>query len=579
MPFKFLQSDHLLIIVVYNLELSAPGNFKSTLITQKTSSQSHLSSIALLIANATESHFLLDNIFDIQGNKILALASVLIQSNQTLKKTPNQITIRKICDINKNQNMVASRLIESKKKPLGVIKKTKRDRGIKIMINPRAGYTGFRPRGYNPIRGQPARSTSQSLPTNFQPKTEWKEEDAALLLLVYLPGFLREQVRVTADEMIRYIRVYGERILPNNIRNRFNTAYSVPKNCDLSQMKAEFANGILTIRIPKNIPAVKNADNGELEATASQYDPGVQDFTGKPKPEKIGEETPSGTTSTTSAKETKGKDVEAQGPPKAASEAVSQKGQDEGPQKANLLANTTKQIEEKSAGFDGEMADQNVTEKREKNEPKGKPVEEEKPEKVAEKPEKEEEKSEEPKIAEKVVEKPLVKEEEKDEKVVDKPLVKEEEKDEKVVDKPLVKEEEKDEKVVEKPLVKEEEKDKKVVEKPSVKEEEEDEKVVEKPLVKEEENDKKSEEPGIAESAVQKKEEQGKNERAAGDDEKQKCNEDSSEDTEKARASADKDDDMKNDENQLVVNICVAVSVIMAVGAHFYAIFSSSSKI
>ncbi|KAJ6690670.1 hypothetical protein OIU85_006876 [Salix viminalis] len=145
------------------------------------------------------------------------------------------------------------------------------------------GYTGFRPRGYNPIRGQPARTTSQSLPTNFQPKTEWKEEDAALVLLVYLPGFLREQVRVTAEEQIRYIRVDGERILSNNTRNRFNTAYSVPKNCDLSQMKAGFANGILTIRIPKNIPAVKNTDTGEVEATASQEDPGVQEFTGKTK--------------------------------------------------------------------------------------------------------------------------------------------------------------------------------------------------------------------------------------------------------------------------------------------------------
>ncbi|KAJ6767579.1 HEAT SHOCK PROTEIN 26 [Salix koriyanagi] len=403
------------------------------------------------------------------------------------------------------------------------------------MFNPRgAGYTGFRPRGYNPIRGQPVRSTFQSLPTNFQPKTEWKEENAALVLLVYLPGFLREQVRVTADEQIRYIRVDGERILSNNTRNRFNTAYSVPKNCDLSQMKAEFANGILTIRIPKNIPAVKNTDTGEVEAMASQEDPGVQEFTGKPKPEKNGEENPSGTTSATSAKETKGKDVEAQGPQKAASEAVSQKGQDEGPQKANLLANTAKQIEEKSAGLDGEKGDQNVTEKREENEPKGKPDEEEKPEKAAEKPSKEEEKGEEPEIAEKVVEKPLLKEEEKDEKVVEKPLVREEEKDGKVVEKPLVREEEKDE---------------------------------------------KREEPGIAESSVQKKREEGKNERAAGDDEKEKCNEDSSENTEKARPSADKDGDMKNDEDQLIVNICVAVSVIMAVGAHFYAIFSSSSKI
>ncbi|KAG5239497.1 heat shock family protein [Salix suchowensis] len=130
--------------------------------------------------------------------------------------------------------------------------------------------------------------------------------NTALVLLVYLPGFLREQVRVTAEEQIRYIRVNGERILSNNTRNRFNTAYSVPKNCDLSQMKAEFANGILTIRIPKNIPA----------ATASQEDPGVQEFTGKPKPEKNGEENPSGTTSATLPKKQKGKMLKLKAPKK-----------------------------------------------------------------------------------------------------------------------------------------------------------------------------------------------------------------------------------------------------------------------
>ncbi|KAG6765032.1 hypothetical protein POTOM_029046 [Populus tomentosa] len=358
------------------------------------------------------------------------------------------------------------------------------------MMNPRGGYTGFRPRGYNPPRRVPLRSTSQNIPANFQPNTEWKEEDAAQVLLVYLPGFLKEQIVVSADELQSNIRVYGERILANNMRSRFNTAHTVPKNCDLSQMKLEFDGGILTIRIPKNIPAVKSTDTGELEATASQEYPGLQDSTGKPKPEKNGEETPSGRTSTTSAKETEGKDVKAPSTQKAASEEVSQKGQDEAPQKADLLVNTTKQIEKKSAGLDGEKAHQIVTEKKEAN---VKPVEEEKPEKVAEKPSKEEEKGEEPKIAEKVVEKPLVKEEEK-------------------------------------------------------------------------------------ESAVLKKEEEEENATAAGDD-KEKSNKDISEDAENARASANKDEDKKNDENQLMVNIFVAVSIIMAVGAHFYSIFSSSGKI
>ncbi|KAG6763369.1 hypothetical protein POTOM_030783 [Populus tomentosa] len=405
------------------------------------------------------------------------------------------------------------------------------------MMNPRGGYTGFRPRGYNPPRRVPLRSTSQNIPANFQPNTEWKEEDAALVLLVYLPGFLKEQIVVSADELQSNIRVYGERILANNMRSRFNTAHTVPKNCDLSQMKLEFDGGILTIRIPKNIPAVKSTDTGELEATASQEYPGLQDSTGKPKPEKNGEETPSGRTSTTSAKETEGKDVKAPSPQKAASEEVSQKGQDEAPQKADLLVNTTKQIEEKSAGLDGEKAHQIVTEKKEKNEAHVKPPEEEKPEKVAEKPSKEEEKGEEPKIAEKVVEKPSVKGEEKDEKGEEPKIA------EKVVEKPLVKDEESEE--------------------PKTAE-----KVVEKPLVKEEEK----------ESVVLKKEEEEENATAAGGD-KEKSNKDISKDAENARASANKDEDMKNDENQLVVNIFVAVSIIMAVGAHFYSIFSSSGKI
>ncbi|KAJ6317265.1 hypothetical protein OIU76_012914 [Salix suchowensis] len=290
-------------------------------------------------------------------------------------------------------------------------------------------------------------------------------------------------------------------------------------------MKAEFANGILTIRIPKNIPAVKNTDTGEVEATASQEDPGVQEFTGKPKPEKSGEENPSGDNlSHPLPKKQKGKMLKLKAPKKQPAKPYLKRVKMKVLKKLIYWSIPQNRLRRRVQGQMAKRADQNVTEKREENEPKGKPVEEEKPEKAAEKPEKEEEKGDEPEIAEKVVEKPLVKEEEKDEKVVEKPLVKEEEKDGKAVEKPLVREEEKDE---------------------------------------------KREEPGIAESAVQKKTEEGKNERAAGDDEKEKCNEDSSEDTEKARPSADKDGDMKTDEDQLIVNICVAVSVIMAVGAHF----------
>ncbi|CAK7325143.1 unnamed protein product [Dovyalis caffra] len=259
------------------------------------------------------------------------------------------------------------------------------------MMNPRDGYDGYRSGGYNPISGcQPVRITSQNLQSTFQPKTEWKDEDAALVLLLHLPCFLKEQVRIMADESLRYVRVYGERLLTSKIRRRFDTGYNIPKNCDLmSRMKSEIAGGILTIRIPKNILGL-----GELEATTSQESPRAQDTTttGQQKPEKkVEKEAPSGRTSTSFVqKETEGKDV-------------SQKDQDESPQKSNVLSNTTKQLDEKTAGLDGEKVDQNVIAKKENNEAYGKPIEEEKPEKVVEKEEEKNEKIEESKIAESVV--------------------------------------------------------------------------------------------------------------------------------------------------------------------------------
>jgi len=143
-------------------------------------------------------------------------------------------------------------------------------------------------------------------------------------------------------------------MLTNKIRSRFNIGHNIPKNCNLSQMKSEFSGGILTIRIPRIIPAVQRTGPRELEAEISQEGPRPQDTTSFVR------------------KETEGKVVEALSPQKAASESVSQKGHDESPQKANLLSYTTKELYEKTAGLDGEKVDQNVSEKKEKNEAYGK---------------------------------------------------------------------------------------------------------------------------------------------------------------------------------------------------------------
>ncbi|KDP34266.1 hypothetical protein JCGZ_12835 [Jatropha curcas] len=90
----------------------------------------------------------------------------------------------------------------------------------------------------------------------FEPKSEMKEQDGALLVLVHLPGFIKEQIRSTKDELTRHIRVYGERVLPNRRRIRFNTGFTIPQYYDLNKLKTNFEAGILTITIPK-IPSLE----------------------------------------------------------------------------------------------------------------------------------------------------------------------------------------------------------------------------------------------------------------------------------------------------------------------------------
>ncbi|CAK7325142.1 unnamed protein product [Dovyalis caffra] len=460
------------------------------------------------------------------------------------------------------------------------------------MMNPRGDYGGYRYGGYNPIRGrQPVSSTSQNLQSTFQPKTEWKEEDAALVLLLHLPGFVKEQVRILTDESRSYLIVYGERMLEINIRSRFNTGYNIPKNWDLSRMKSELAGGILTIRIPKIIPAVQRASPRELEATTSQESPGAQDTTttGQLKPEKkVEEETPPG------------EETDAPSSQKATSKSISQKGQDGSSQKTNVLDNTTKQIDEKAAGHDGEKVDQNVTEKKEKNEAYGKPIEEEKPEKVVEREEEKNGKIEESKVAETGVIKKK-EEEEKNEAAAggDKDMsnkdTSRESKESKKAESVVLKKKEEEgkneaaaggDKAKSNKDISQESKESKIDQSVVLKKEEEEKEEAAAGGDKDESNkdiSQESKESKIAESVGLKNGEEEKKEAAAGGD-KDKSNKDisqESEDMEHASASAnksDKDVGMVDDKYRLVLNICVGVLVIVALGAHFYSLISSSRR-
>ncbi|KAK4285222.1 hypothetical protein QN277_001949 [Acacia crassicarpa] len=127
---------------------------------------------------------------------------------------------------------------------------------------------------------RPRRPTLRTQPSfrpayqDFKPKSEMSENPEAHLLLVHLPGFTRERVRVQYDYGSRLVRVSGERPIDGgNRRSRFKEAYPVPQNCNVNQIQSNFRQGILTIIMPKNIitqPEVKPTQEQAIAGSPTQ---------------------------------------------------------------------------------------------------------------------------------------------------------------------------------------------------------------------------------------------------------------------------------------------------------------------
>ncbi|XP_071709780.1 uncharacterized protein [Rutidosis leptorrhynchoides] len=86
----------------------------------------------------------------------------------------------------------------------------------------------------------------------FKPMSEWRQEDDHDILLVYLPGFQKEYIKVTTEDL-NIVRVRGERLVGGNKWSRFQEDFRVPENCEMSGIRARFDGGILTITMPRKI--------------------------------------------------------------------------------------------------------------------------------------------------------------------------------------------------------------------------------------------------------------------------------------------------------------------------------------
>ncbi|CAN8244242.1 unnamed protein product [Cochlearia groenlandica] len=85
---------------------------------------------------------------------------------------------------------------------------------------------------------------------NFEPATRWTSEPDTEILVVDLPGFKKEQLKV-AVTATRKLRLTGERPTGGNKWIRFHQEIPVPLTADIDSVSAMFKDNKLYIRHPK----------------------------------------------------------------------------------------------------------------------------------------------------------------------------------------------------------------------------------------------------------------------------------------------------------------------------------------
>ncbi|XP_039024700.1 protein RESTRICTED TEV MOVEMENT 2-like [Hibiscus syriacus] len=118
--------------------------------------------------------------------------------------------------------------------------------------------------------GLSAQQQQSSAVQNFKPKSEWKHEEQASCLLVYLPGFAADQLTITPDYSDSSVRVEGKRRLPNNRILPVDETFDIPQRLDLSKLDNQFGRGLLMLKIPR-IPNLQPQQQSEEDST--QLDP------------------------------------------------------------------------------------------------------------------------------------------------------------------------------------------------------------------------------------------------------------------------------------------------------------------
>ncbi|XP_021720615.1 pollen-specific leucine-rich repeat extensin-like protein 1 [Chenopodium quinoa] len=126
---------------------------------------------------------------------------------------------------------------------------------------------------------------------DYDPPFDMVPEEGCDTILIYLPGYKKEQLRVQLTTS-RVLKISGERQIGDNRWRRFHKEFQVPTNCDTKEITAKFEGGILYIRQPKIITPAgapeQVADKGKaaIEAPMPSKPPHLPQPQPQPQPQR-----------------------------------------------------------------------------------------------------------------------------------------------------------------------------------------------------------------------------------------------------------------------------------------------------
>ncbi|XP_019451167.1 PREDICTED: protein RESTRICTED TEV MOVEMENT 2-like isoform X2 [Lupinus angustifolius] len=117
----------------------------------------------------------------------------------------------------------------------------------------------------------------------LQPKTEMKQSPEAYLLHIYLPGYIKERIKITHLSSSHSVKISGERPILGNRWSKFDQTYPLPKDCEAEKLQGKFEFGTLILTMPKKKTISQVSPKQEVKTNQEKDQPGPSQ---KPVPEK-----------------------------------------------------------------------------------------------------------------------------------------------------------------------------------------------------------------------------------------------------------------------------------------------------